>query len=788
MATNPPRTGSNGAPPSAADTKNLTDAINKLTQTLGQNDSTMKDLSKKETDLSKTMKAVGEFTEDFTDSLIKQDLALGLAVKGLTGAGKGIGNLLGFGKKKDGRPGAGAGGGDVPVGTERMGADGYIYVFKGKQWVLKAGQKDKTTGKKLGNRIAPKAVAAGLFGKVGRPTTGASASPASPAGVTSTPDTGGMGSMLTPDYDTSAKAGFGIAAVGAGIAGFIAALALGGAAVNAVGGASGIKDMLSAVGEGLSTFNTQSLVGFGSLLAAGAIFGAVAGPSGAATKGIGAGIGMTMIGLGIGGFFAALSLGAAAAAEMGGPSAVKDMLTSLGEGLGSFNTQSLVAFGGMLGAGALFGAVPGLGALAAGTAALGMTAIGLGIGGFFTGLATGGAAVKQLGGGAVIKDMIVGLGEGLASFNGVNGGNLLKAGTGITALAVGLGALAVEDTIGKIMDFFTGGSDEESTLTKVAISLKSFEEINGENLKNTGDGILSLSQGLLALATMPPIDAKNMQNIAGSLKVFEGVNLPTGGGGANITPASQTTTGAAAPSLAAGGKPSDLSGSKLIEAQSNMTATRTGMSPEQFDIFRKSIASIESSGGNYGIMGGSSGKYAGAYQMGPDAMTDAAKALGIKTPTREEFLNNPQLQEQMFDAYTAMNDKTLARLSPQYKSMAPEQKAQVLAYAHNQGAGGALNYMKTGIAGSDAFGTSGTKYSQLVAANLAGENLNAASTAVESAQMSPTVVVAPVAAGGAQQQAPKAQAAAPAISSGRPTYASVAGANYRGFQVSDITA
>lgn len=782
MATNPPRTGSNGAQPSAADTKNLTDAINKLTQTLGQNDSTMKDLSKKEEQVSKAMNQVKQFGDNFTESLIQQDLALGLAVKGLTAAGKGIGGLLGFGKKKEGRPGAGAAG-DLPVGTERMGADGYIYVFKGKQWVLKAGQKDKTTGKKLGNRIAPKAVAAGLFGKVGRPATGASASPASPAGVTSTPDAGGgMGSMLTPDYDTSAKAGFGIAAVGAGIAGFIAALALGGAAVNALGGASGVKDMLSAVGEGLSTFNTQSLVGFGSLLAAGAIFGAVAGPKAE----VGAGIGMTMIGLGIGGFFAGLSLGAAGAAALGGPAAVKDMLMALGEGLGSFNTQSLIAFGGMLGAGALFGAVPG-GAAIAGGAAIGMSLIGLGIGGFFTGLATGGAAVKQLGGGSVIKDMIVGLGEGLASFNDVNGANLQRAGDGVLALSKGIAGLAVENLVGKIMSLFSGGSDEDSVLSKVATSLKSFEEIDGENLKNTGDGILSLSQGLLALATMPAIDPKGMQNVAASLKGLEGVNLPAGAG-MNIPAATQPQGGGAAAPM--GGKPSDLSGSKLIEAQSNMTASRTGMSTEQFDIFRKSIASIESSGGNYGVMGGSSGKYAGAYQMGPDAIKDAAKALGIEVPSQEEFLNNPKLQEQMFDAYTAMNDKTLSRLSPQYKSMSPEQKAQVLAYAHNQGAGGALDYMKTGISGSDAFGTSGTKYSQLVAANMsaAGENLNAASTSVENAAASQqaSVVVMPQTVAAPQQQ--QSSPTPPAISSGRPSYASVAGRNYRGFQVSDITA
>ena len=63
-----------------------------------------------------------------------------------------------------------------------------------------------------------------------------------------------------------------------------------------------------------------------------------------------------------------------------------------------------------------------------------------------------------------------------------------------------------------------------------------------------------------------------------------------------------------------------------------------------------------------------------------------------------------------------------------------------------------------------------------------------ASTAVESAQMQPTVILAPVATGGAQQQPKQSPPTPPAINSGRPAYASVAGASYRGFQVSDISA
>jgi len=74
-------------------------------------------------------------------------------------------------------------------------------------------------------------------------------------------------------------------------------------------------------------------------------------------------------------------------------------------------------------------------------------------------------------------------------------------------------------------------------------------------------------------------------------------------------------------------------------------------------------------------------------------------------------------------------------------------------------------------------------------ASMAGDNLNVASAGVENAQMTPTVVVAPVAAGGGAQQQPKqSPSTPPAIPPGRPSFASVSGANYRGFQVSDISA
>ena len=42
--------------------------------------------------------------------------------------------------------------------------------------------------------------------------------------------------------------------------------------------------------------------------------------------------------------------------------------------------------------------------------------------------------------------------------------------------------------------------------------------------------------------------------------------------------------------------------------------------------------------------------------------------------------------------------------------MTKEEKLGILGYAHNQGATAAEEYLVTGVSGSDAFGTKGTKY------------------------------------------------------------------------------
>ena len=160
-----------------------------------------------------------------------------------------------------------------------------------------------------------------------------------------------------------------------------------------------------------------------------------------------------------------------------------------------------------------------------------------------------------------------------------------------------------------------------------------------------------------------------------------------------------------------------------------------GITPTEFDAFRGSISNIELRG-RYDIMGGSSGRFAGKYQMGAEEIKETATRLGVKAPTQSEFLHDPAMQEKFFENYTLDHHNWLMAHNAKYAAMSPEDKAAALAYAHNQGAAGASKWIDTGMAGKDAFGTSGTAYSS--AAKIALAQAKAAPAApVQVAQAAP---------------------------------------------------
>jgi hypothetical protein len=144
-----------------------------------------------------------------------------------------------------------------------------------------------------------------------------------------------------------------------------------------------------------------------------------------------------------------------------------------------------------------------------------------------------------------------------------------------------------------------------------------------------------------------------------------------------------------------------------------------GFSAEDWNLFRNTVAQIES-GGTYDIAGGSGDHYDGRYQLGAAAKTDGARYAGVVDPghgpgAREAFRKDAELQEKLFAGFTKANHSYLMRV-PEYKDSTPQRKLQILGYAHNQGMGGAENWMKTGVVGADGFGTKGTKYTDSIAA------------------------------------------------------------------------
>jgi murein DD-endopeptidase MepM/ murein hydrolase activator NlpD len=145
--------------------------------------------------------------------------------------------------------------------------------------------------------------------------------------------------------------------------------------------------------------------------------------------------------------------------------------------------------------------------------------------------------------------------------------------------------------------------------------------------------------------------------------------------------------------------------------------SQAGFGESGFLLYRDTVAQIES-GGKYDIQGGSGDMYAGRYQMGAAAREDAARLLGEtyqgdSEAARKKFREDPQMQERYFAAYTRANHGYLMSGSPEYKNLSQEGKLQVLGYAHNAGAGNAIEWLRGGMSESfkDGFGTRSDKYS-----------------------------------------------------------------------------
>lgn len=153
-----------------------------------------------------------------------------------------------------------------------------------------------------------------------------------------------------------------------------------------------------------------------------------------------------------------------------------------------------------------------------------------------------------------------------------------------------------------------------------------------------------------------------------------------------------------------------------------MLLSHTGASQSQYDIFSRAIAGKENA--RYDQMGGYHNAYAGRYQMSRDAISEAARYLGASTPSRDQFLHDPGMQERFFEAYSDLSDRYLSLHTARYRNATPQQKLAMLGYAHNEGMGAALSWIDHGQVRRDGFGTPGTAFSDAVTDGLAGPALN----------------------------------------------------------------
>jgi len=268
-----------------------------------------------------------------------------------------------------------------------------------------------------------------------------------------------------------------------------------------------------------------------------------------------------------------------------------------------------------------------------------------------------------------------------------------------------------------------------STIKNVFDQIKAFIDKVGEFISPIWNGIKWIVGGganlIAKILGIPSQEAdtngikKNLEEITKKIPIigdlFKGIQNTIDSIRGNKEPTSTESSGGVG-----GGSGSDyVPPATGAKAGAYDIASRIGANRQQWDTFRNTIAQIES-GGSYTKYGGSGNHYDGRYQMGAAAKQDAARILGIpypghsddpNDPRRVAFRSNPELQERMFAAYTLANHGYLSSDSNYQAKQTVEQKLQVLGYAHNQGAGGASKWMRTGKVGKDGFGTSGTKYS-----------------------------------------------------------------------------
>jgi len=324
-------------------------------------------------------------------------------------------------------------------------------------------------------------------------------------------------------------AGIGIAAIGAGLAGFFTALGAGDMALGAMEStAANLKVFLTNLGEGLSALTNENFIALGGLMGAGGALGALfgVGKTGKAAAGMG------LIGAGIAAFLAPLgALDALGGVVGANGSNLKDLLKNIGEGLSAFDAQGLAGMTGLFAAGAIFGLAPG-GLAAGGKIVVGLGLVGAGLGAFLTALAGVGKVASIIGVDGsgiskIMKNIAIGMNE-LSALPADIGAKVKAVGLlGPAMLALmgsqGLGQLsdAVVNIAKKASNFLFGTDfEDQATSRKNAIKnivdsmlpLKNLDMKSVSNLDKLSDALTKFS------ASITNLGKTNLSNFEKSVK------------------------------------------------------------------------------------------------------------------------------------------------------------------------------------------------------------------------------------------------------------------------------
>ncbi len=326
--------------------------------------------------------------------------------------------------------------------------------------------------------------------------------------------------------------------------------------------------------------------------------------------------------------------------------------------------------------------------------------------------------------GQIATGVVGGVGGGVL---GAQAGAALGAFGGPAApVTVPLGAF-----IGGTLGYFGGSAAGDAAYNALSTPTNRAVE---RNQKKRNNSLFSMLAKNIALVGMPLKTAAFAGTLAYSMSdkfaSFLGSTMTSIGDYVNSLPSRLASIGSNIyDSSQSFGEGVELA-SGAVDAPFQFIRDTIGADETDWDIYRNTIAQIESQG-RYGITGGSGDHYDGRYQMGASAKSEASRILGQELThdpgSRAQFRNDPRLQERAFAAFTAANHRFLMR-NPRYASATVERKLQILGYAHNQGMGGANNWLNTGVVGADGFGTRGTKYTDALARNFRNRGSYAAGT------------------------------------------------------------